>query len=63
MDSLNHFNHIYYLVGEKSATENQINPLYEVERSVLKTRVEVRDMNMYIKQLQGVRECQQNLNG
>jgi len=62
VDSLNHFNHIYYVVGEKPTTGNQIKPLYEVDCSVLKTRVEVRDMNMYIKQLQGVRECQQNLN-
>jgi len=62
VDSLNHFNHIRCPAEEKPNTENHIQPLYEVDRSVLKTRVEVRDMNIYIQELQGVRECQQNLN-
>ncbi|MGI6412061.1 MAG: hypothetical protein ACOXZ5_00030 [Syntrophomonadaceae bacterium] len=62
VDSLNHFNHIHCLVEEKPSAENHIQPLYEVDRSVFKTHVEVRDMNIYIQELQGVRECQQNLN-
>jgi transposase len=60
VDSLNHFNHIHCPAEEKPNTENHIQPLYEVDRSVLKTRVEVRDMNIYVQELQGVRECQQN---
>ena len=62
VDSLNHFNHIHCPAEEKPNTENHIQPLYEVDRFVLKTHVEVRDMNIYIQELQGVRECQQNLN-
>jgi len=62
VDSLNHFNHIHCLVEEKPSAENHIQPLYEVDRSVFKPHVEVRDMNIYIQELQGVRECQQNLN-
>lgn len=62
VDSLNHFNHIHCLVEEKPSAENHIQPLYEVDRFVFKTHVEVRDMNIYIQELQGVRECQQNLN-
>lgn len=61
VDSLNYFNHIHCPAEEKPNTENHIQPLYEVDRSVLKTRVEVRDINIYIQELQGVRECQQNL--
>lgn len=62
VDSLNYFNHIHCPAKEKPHTENSIQALYEADRSVIRTRVEVRDMSIYIKELQGVRECQQNLN-
>ncbi|WP_061215378.1 IS21 family transposase [Syntrophomonas wolfei] len=62
VDSLNHFNHFHNVAEEKLSIKNDIQPLYEVDRSVLKTSVEVRDINVYIQELQGVRECQQNLN-
>lgn len=62
VDSLNYFNHIHCPAKEKPHTENSIQALYEADRSVIRARVEVRDMSIYIKELQGVRECQQNLN-
>ena len=58
VDSLNHFNQIHYLAEEQPIAENKMQPLYGVDSSVLQTRVEVRDMNIYIKELQGVSECQ-----
>lgn len=61
-DSLTHFHKLHYSSGEQPSSNDNIEPLYEIDRSVLKTRVEVRDMSIYIKALQGVSECQQNLN-
>ena len=62
VDALNYFQSIHSPVDIKHRTDDSIKPLCELDRSVLKTRVEVRDMNVYIKELQGVRDCQQNLN-
>ena len=42
---------IHSLGDIKHRTDDSIKPLCELDRSVLKTRVEVRDMNIYIKEL------------
>jgi transposase len=61
-DALNYYHNIYGPNDDiQKETKNSIDPLFEVDRSVLKTHVEVRDINIYIKELQGVRQCQQNL--
>jgi hypothetical protein len=63
VDSLNHFDHIYHLAKEEPRTENHnVKPLHETNQSVLKTHVEIRDLNIYIEELLGVRRCQQNSN-
>jgi transposase len=63
VDSLNHFDHIYHLAKEEPRTENHnVKPLHETNQSVLKTHVEIRDLNIYIEELLGVRKCQQNSN-
>jgi len=41
---------------------SQIKPLDELDRSVLKTQVEIRDIGVYIKELKGANQCQENLN-
>ncbi|MDD4406363.1 MAG: IS21 family transposase [Parabacteroides sp.] len=41
---------------------SQIKPLDEMDRSVLKTQVEIRDIAVYIKELKGANQCQENLN-
>ncbi|NLM89398.1 MAG: transposase [Syntrophomonadaceae bacterium] len=60
-DALNYFHNIYGPNDVPKETRASIEPLFEIDRCVLKTHVEVRDINIYIKELQGVRECQQNL--
>lgn len=62
VDALNYFQTMHTPVDIKHRTDDSIKLLCEIDRSVLKTRVEVRDMNIYIKELQGVRNCQQKLN-
>ena len=62
VDALNYFQSMHSPENIKHSTGDSIKPLCELDRSVLKTRVEVRDMNIYIKELQGVRDCQQKLN-
>jgi transposase len=60
-DALNYFHNIYGPNDVPKETRASIEPLFEIDRCVLKTHVEVRDINIYIKELQGVRQCQQNL--
>jgi hypothetical protein len=61
VDALNYFQSMHSPGDIKHRTNDSIKPLCELDRSVLKTKVEVRDMNIYIKELQGVRDCQQKL--
>ncbi len=61
VDTLNYFASINCPAEGKRNIENTLQPLHENNRSVFKTRVEVRDMGIYIKELQGVNQCQQNL--
>ena len=62
VDALNYFQSMHCPADMKHRADDGIKPICELDRSVLKTRVQVRDMNIYIKALQGVRDCQQNLN-
>lgn len=62
VDALNHFQSMDSLADIKYRADDGIKPLCELDLSILKTKVEVRDMNVYIKELQGVRDCQQTLN-
>ena len=61
VDALNYFQGMHSPGDIKHRTNDSIKPLCELDRWVLKTKVEVRDMNIYIKELQGVRDCQQKL--
>jgi len=61
VDALNHFTSINHPAEEKRSIENSLQPLHENDRSIFNTRVEVRDMGIYIKELQGVNQCQQNV--
>lgn len=61
VDALNHFKGSHNPVEPKRSIENNVQPLHEIDRSIFKTQVEIRDMNIYIKELRGVRDCQQNL--
>ncbi|MGI6679559.1 MAG: IS21 family transposase [Dehalobacterium sp.] len=58
VDTLNYFASINCPAEGKRNIENTLQPLHENNRSVFKTRVEVRDMGIYIKELQGVNQCQ-----
>ena len=62
VDALNHFQIIHSKADMKPCADDSIKPLCELDFSILKTKVEVRDMNIYIKELQEVKDCQQNLN-
>jgi len=62
VDALNHFQSMDSLADIKYRADDGIKPLCELDLSILKTKVEVRDMNVYIKELQGVSDCQQTLN-
>jgi transposase len=62
VDALNHFQSMHSPSDVKQNADHSIKPICELDRSVLKTKVEIRDMNIYIKELQGVRDCQQNSN-
>ena len=57
VDALNHFTNIHQLAAPKQSAQNCIHPLHKIDRSILKTRVEVRDIGVYIKVLEGESQC------
>jgi transposase len=62
VDALNYFTE----QNKKSLAEQEplfpIKPVDEMDRSVLNTRVEIRDIAIYVKELKGANQCQENLN-
>ena len=63
VDAMNYFTGQSKKALSKQRLPSSINPLEEMDRSVLKTQVEIRDIAVYVKELEGVNKCQENLSG
>lgn len=61
VDAMNYFTGQNIKGLSEQELSSQIKPLDELDRSVLKTQVEIRDIAVYIKELKGANQCQENL--
>ena len=62
VDAMNYFTGQNKKGLPEQRLSSEIKPLDEMDRSVLKTRVQIRDIAIYVKELEGVNQCQENLN-
>ena len=62
VDTMNYFTGQNKKELSEQKLSPEIKPLDEMNRSVLKTQVEIRDFAVYVKELEGVNQCQENLN-
>jgi len=62
VDAMNYFTGQNKKGLPEQRLSSEIKPLDEMDRSVLKTQVEIRDIAVYVKELEGVKQCQDNLN-
>lgn len=63
VDAMNYFTGQSKKALSEQRLPSSIKPLEEMDRSVLKTQVEIRDIAVYVKELEGVNKCQENLSG
>lgn len=62
VDAMNYFTGQNKKELSEHKVSPEIKPLDEMAHSVLKTQVEIRDFAVYVKELEGVNQCQENLN-